>query len=384
MHSPRRALVVAGALVALLGTATAAEAAGARAPGGTATRTVSGQAHVDSSRAAHVARSHAKVSRPESATTATGIDHPTGITAGPDGALWFTNYGNNSIGRITTSGTVTTYTASGISHPQDITVGPDGALWFTDFGGGGIGRITTSGTFTEYFPSNVDGPTAITAGPDGALWFTEEGGDGGALIGRITTSGTYTDYFQGDVVNPEGITTGPDGALWYTNEGDSTIARVSTSGTFTGPYTATGVEAPEGITVGPDGALWFTNYGNDAAGDDGVIGRITTSGIITLYGARSVTKLVASPKKSKSGQAVAFTALVGPTDGGGTVTFRYGGEAIADCSGLPLQSEPGGAYQVTCTTSSLPVGTDKVKAVYSGDVAWPGSSGTVKEVVKAA
>jgi hypothetical protein len=35
--------------------------------------------------------------------TGTGIDHPNGITAGPDGALWFTSPGNNSIGRITTA-----------------------------------------------------------------------------------------------------------------------------------------------------------------------------------------------------------------------------------------------------------------------------------------
>ncbi len=31
------------------------------------------------------------------------IHTPEGIVAGPDGAMWFTNYGNNSIGRITTS-----------------------------------------------------------------------------------------------------------------------------------------------------------------------------------------------------------------------------------------------------------------------------------------
>ena len=31
-----------------------------------------------------------------------GISSPHGITAGPDGALWFTNFGGDSIGRITT------------------------------------------------------------------------------------------------------------------------------------------------------------------------------------------------------------------------------------------------------------------------------------------
>jgi len=38
-----------------------------------------------------------------------------GITAGSDGALWFTNYDNSSIGRITTAGVVTNDTGDGSS-----------------------------------------------------------------------------------------------------------------------------------------------------------------------------------------------------------------------------------------------------------------------------
>ena len=79
---------------------------------------------------------------------------PTSITAGPDGALWFTNLGSKgnpgSIGRITTSGKVTLYTGRGIDGPVSITVGPDGALWFTNSIGDSIGRITTKGKITSY------------------------------------------------------------------------------------------------------------------------------------------------------------------------------------------------------------------------------------------
>ena len=63
-----------------------------------------------------------------------GIDDPTAITAGPDGNLWFTNSGNNSIGSISTSGVVDNYTGGGIDDPDAITVGPDGNLWFTNSG----------------------------------------------------------------------------------------------------------------------------------------------------------------------------------------------------------------------------------------------------------
>jgi streptogramin lyase len=34
---------------------------------------------------------------------------PSEIVAGPDGALWFTNYGQDSIGRITTGGKVSLF-----------------------------------------------------------------------------------------------------------------------------------------------------------------------------------------------------------------------------------------------------------------------------------
>ena len=57
--------------------------------------------------------------------------------------LWFTN-GNDSIRRITTAGAVTNYTATGISRPVAIRAGPDGALWFTNWNS--IGRITTTVT----------------------------------------------------------------------------------------------------------------------------------------------------------------------------------------------------------------------------------------------
>jgi hypothetical protein len=47
---------------------------------------------------------------------------------------------------MTTAGAVTSYTATGLSFPQFVTAGPDGAMWFTDGGGGWVGRIATTVT----------------------------------------------------------------------------------------------------------------------------------------------------------------------------------------------------------------------------------------------
>src|ERR1035438_519846 len=114
----------------------------------------------------------------------------TGIAAGSDGALWFTEYNGNKIGRITTAGAITVFPVpTAGSSPMSITAGPDGALWFTESAGTQLGRITTAGVITEYPLQPQTGVGAITAGPDGALWFMH-----GEQIVRMTTPGSFTVY----------------------------------------------------------------------------------------------------------------------------------------------------------------------------------------------
>jgi virginiamycin B lyase len=201
---------------------------------------------------------------------------PFGITAGPDGNLWFTDCGTGKIGKITTSGTITEYLLPAGGCAGEITAGPDGDLWFTNQGAQSIGKITTSGTVTEYaLPANSD-PEGITAGPDGNLWFADVLT---SKVGKITTSGTVTEYALPAESYPEEITAGPDKNLWFTTWQTSKIGKITTSGTIT-EYSLPAASYPYGITTGPDGDLWFTKYGNRK------IGKITTSGTITEYTAR--------------------------------------------------------------------------------------------------
>ncbi len=134
-----------------------------------------------------------------------------------------------------TSSGLTTYPSTGIFAPASITTGPDGALWFTNGGNGTIGRITTDGVISNYSGPGIHTSDAleggITTGPDGALWLTNGGSNGSASIGRITTAGTVT-TFSNNVYDPQAITTGPDGNVW---EADylGTTDQTTTSGTTT-------------------------------------------------------------------------------------------------------------------------------------------------------
>jgi virginiamycin B lyase len=103
------------------------------------------------------------------------------VASGPDGNVWFTEPGLDSVGRITPSGSVVKFPVPTFNaQPVDIVTGPDGNLWFTEAGADQIGRITPStGAMTEYpVPAGL-APGSITAGRGGLLWFT--------AIGRHTT-----------------------------------------------------------------------------------------------------------------------------------------------------------------------------------------------------
>ena len=76
---------------------------------------------------------------------------PAGIAQGPDGAVWFAEYGSGKIGRLTIAGDVREFTIpTAGSGPQKIVVGPDGALWFTETDANKIGRITVDGAIREF------------------------------------------------------------------------------------------------------------------------------------------------------------------------------------------------------------------------------------------
>src|SRR6266567_437546 len=117
----------------------------------------------------------------------TPLAGPLGITAGPDGNLWFTEGKGNKIGRISPSGTITEFPVpTAGSYPIGITAGPGGNLWFTERDGNKIGRISPGGTITEFPVPAKSRPEGIAAGPDGNLWFTERDGN---KIGRISPRG---------------------------------------------------------------------------------------------------------------------------------------------------------------------------------------------------
>lgn len=251
---------------------------------------------------------------------------PTDIAAGPGGTMWFTaGYAGNYIGRVTQQGKITVFaapcrtvhvhsgghtsTSTSCDHPRFITAGPNGAMWYT--GGAAFGQITPAGKFTE-ISGNSDvqhemtevGP--LVEGPDGNMWFTDAGppqsGRFLGFIGRITPRGQVSVFTKGlgRTSIPAFIAAGPNHSLWFTDVGCITgsaqggpgtpgacaLGQITTAGVIDESHRLTSASfAPWDIAADAHGTLWFTDLGTSGitnhgptvhgTGNAGAIGRFT-------------------------------------------------------------------------------------------------------------
>src|ERR1700733_8344692 len=219
------------------------------------------------------------------------------VVQGPDNAMWFTlpAYGGQSgeIGRVTASGQFTFYDipSGALTDVFGITsLGDD--LWFTGstlIVPGVIYSVSTKGVFREYRLLSNFFPNQLVAGPTrGFVWFSaslfpgSESGGGNVVyyfIASMTQQGALNLYEQPVGGNYLATAVGPDDNIWMvgTNNGVSSIARMTTEGVFTEWPTITPNDGYGGIVAGPDGALWFTEPSVNQ------IGRITTSGDMSEF-----------------------------------------------------------------------------------------------------
>ena len=115
-------------------------------------------------------------------------------------------------------------------------------------------------------------------------------------------------------------------------------------------------------------------------GDSTFVSSTSTPVNLVVNQASTTTTLTSSPNPSGVGQSVTLTATVSGQFGGlptGSVAFSNGNTSLGSVT-------LGATNQAVLTTTALPLGTDSITAVYSGDSNFTGStSAAVSQVVAA-
>lgn len=225
-----------------------------------------------------------------------------GLDVAADGNIYFTTYdtiGHGFVRRIDPDGVISTvagdYDWSGPlifedGHPatqthfswlQGVAVGPDGLVYFADYGNlivtspdiaprirrinaNGIIETVVGGVIGELGDEDISGVPAV-----------------GAVIGR-----------------PYGLAFGPDNALYFADYDKSTVNRVTTDGILTrvagdrsqdtdgdgGSAITAGIGRPTNVIVAEDGTVYLRQN----AANQSLLRRVTPDGVITTYAGKKL------------------------------------------------------------------------------------------------
>ncbi len=267
------------------------------------------------------------------------LDFPQGLAFDSIGNLFITEYHNNRVRKVNTSGIITTFAGNGIgafsgdgaaatlaclNDPQDIAIDHSGNIYLTDLFNRRIRKINTTGIITTIAGTGTVGstgdggqataaditPEGIAVDFHGNIYFP--GGSGGNSVRKINTSniistiaGTFsTSGYSGDgspataamLFSPMGAVCDKKGNLYIADYENNCIRKIDTFGiihTFAGngtsgfygdggPATNANLNLPKNVTVDKAGNIYINDYGNER------IRKVDTFGIISTIAGNGV------------------------------------------------------------------------------------------------
>ena len=248
------------------------------------------------------------------------LSYPAGVTVDAAGNLFFSEYFNNRIRRVDSSGTITTIAGTGekgfagdggpaveaqLSYPVGVAVDAADNLFIADFGNRRIRKVDPSGTISTFVALSGN-PRGVAMDAAGNLFYADSIYTG---VRRVDPSGTITTIagiersgFSGDggpavqaqLRAPADVAVDRAGNLYIADENNHRIRRVDSSGIITtiagtgvrgfagdgGPAVAAQLDHPRGVAVDAAGNLYIADHVNHR------IRRVDPSGTITTVAGR--------------------------------------------------------------------------------------------------
>jgi len=158
---------------------------------------------------------------------------------------------------------------SGDRFPHDPAVAPDGALWYTGMGSNSLGRLDVkSGQFRSYPLKRPDsGPHGLAADGSGKIWFTA---NYKGYIGRLDPKdGTVSEFPLPAKAarDPHTPVFDKKGTLWFTVQQGNFVGRLEpATGKIVLKSPPTGDSRPYGIAISSQGVPFFCEFGTNRIG----------------------------------------------------------------------------------------------------------------------
>ncbi len=199
---------------------------------------------------------------------ATGFYGSSGNTIGPMGYLYQSSFYGNYVSRVDRNGNHEVYVSDGISGPVGVAMDADGNLFVNNCSANSISRVASDRSVSTFVESDLlNCPNGITLGPDGNLYvvnFSDERMLKVTPEGEISLFATLPGGGNGHVTVARGnlIATSFRGQKVYSITMDGDVALIAGTGAI-GEVDGAGSEAtfswPNGIAAVPNGSRIYIN-----------------------------------------------------------------------------------------------------------------------------
>ncbi|MEW2121908.1 RICIN domain-containing protein [Streptomyces sp. NPDC005474] len=280
------------------------------------------------------------------------LDHPYGIAVDSSGTLYFSDFGNHRVRKITADGTISSVAGTGsegyggdngpavqaqLNRPREVAVDSAGAIYITDSGNHRVRKVTADGTITTVAgtgtagfsgddgpatAAQLNGPLGVAVHSTGVLYVAEYHNH---RVRKITTDGTISTVagtgkagFGGDggpatsaqLHHPYGLAVDSAGDLYIADGQNHRVRKVTADGTITtvagtgtasfggdgGPATSGQLNLPVGMVVDSTGVLYVAEYRNHR------VRKITADGTITTVAGTGIAGISGDDGPATSGQ----------------------------------------------------------------------------------
>ncbi|MFF4225094.1 RICIN domain-containing protein [Streptomyces abikoensis] len=260
------------------------------------------------------------------------LNRPYGIAVDSTGALYFSDFNNHRVRKITTDGKVSMFAGTGVAgfsgdngpavsaqlyYPREVTTDSAGAVYIADQGNHRVRKVAVDGSISTVAGAGVAGfsgdggqataarlntPLGVAVDSTGTLYISDYGNHRVRKVtadGKISTvAGTGAAGFAGDggpalsaqLRNPHGVAVDGAGSLYIADIGNHRVRKVAVDGSIStvagagvagfsgdgGQATAARLNTPVGMVVDSTDSLYIADHGNHRVRKVAADGNIST------------------------------------------------------------------------------------------------------------
>jgi len=191
-------------------------------------------------------------------SSATSVSGPSGMTIGPLGNLYVTQYNNSTVTYYSSGVVYVGALGSGYTNPDGIVFDSSGNAYVVDSGTGDVYEITSGGVKSTII-TGLSTPYGIAIDASNNLYVTNTGSN---QIRKYSTAGTLLQTITTSVSSPTDVRVDPSGNIYSLNAGTNNVTKYTSAGVYSSVF-ATGFNGPFAIGISSTGNVYVGDSGNN-------------------------------------------------------------------------------------------------------------------------